>query len=117
MTRISNVDQVMLLLRQQLQRMAKSARQQKGAKVSPTTAQRREQALERIEEISRVDALSDDDLAKTLVGALLVDEFGEAIANDAKFQSLVGEVHRIIASDAETKALLGNALKEMRKQG
>jgi hypothetical protein len=115
MTRISNVDQVMLLLRQQLQRMSKSDRQQKSGNVS-STPQRREPALGRIEEITRADELTEEDLARTLVGALLVDEFGEAVANDPKFQSLVREVHRIIASDADSKALLRDALKDVKKQ-
>lgn len=117
MTRISNVDQVMLLLRQQLQRMSKTDRQQKSGKTTAAAPQRREAALGRIEEITRADELSEDDLARTLVGALLVDEFGEAVANDPKFQSLIGEVHRIIAADADTKALLLEALREVRKVG
>jgi hypothetical protein len=116
MTRISNVDQVMLLLRQQLQRMSKSDRQQKTGNVSAATPQRREAAVGRIEEITRADELSEDDLARTLVSALLVDEFGEAVANDPKFQSLVGEVHRIIAADADGKALLQDALKDVKKR-
>jgi hypothetical protein len=117
MTRISNVDHVMLLLRQQLQRMSKTERQRRSGNVSSTTSERREPALGRIEEITRADELSDDDLARTLVGALLVDEFGEAVANDPKFHTLVGEVHRIIASDADSKALLQDALKEVKKAG
>jgi hypothetical protein len=116
MTRISNVDHVMLLLRTQLQRMAKSDRQQKSGKIS-TPAERRGPAVGRIEEITRVDELSEDDLARTLVGALLVDEFGEAVANDPKFQALVDDVHRIIASDADSKALLQDALREVKKAG
>jgi len=114
MTRISNVDQVLMLLRQQLQRMSGPDRSRKSA-TSSAAAQKRETAARRIEAVTRHDDLGDEDLGRTLLGALLVDEFGEAAANDHKFQKLVDEVYRIIANDAQARALLDSAVKEVRK--
>ena len=115
MTRITNVDQVLMLLRQQLQHMSKSERSKRSGKASTAATGQRRPALGRIEAISRSDDLSEDELARTLVGALLVDEFGEAVANDPKFQQLVGEVHRIIGSDTDSRRLLRDALQEVEK--
>lgn len=115
MTRISNVDQMLMLLRQQLQRMSKSDKSRKSSATSSTATQKRETAARRIEAIVQRDDLGDDDLARTLLRALLVDEFGEAAANDHKFQKLVDEVYRIIASDANARNLLDSAMKEVRK--
>ena len=117
MTRISNVDQVLMLLRQQLQRMSGPDRSRKRSTAASTAAQKRETAARRIEAVTRHDDLGDEDLGRTLLGALLVDEFGEAAANDHKFQKLVDEVYRIVASDAQSRAVLDSAVKEVRKAG
>lgn len=111
MTRISNVDQVLVLLRQQLQRLGKSDRSKKSGVASPPAAERRKAAAGRIEAVMRTDDLSEEDLGRTLVAALLVDEFGEGAANDHKFRKLADEVYRIIASDNEAKRLLADAME------
>lgn len=115
MTRITNIDQVLMLVRQQLQQMDKSGRSRKSGKTAASAAARREPALGRIEEISRNGDLSDDELGHTLVAALLVDEFGEPVANDPKFQQMIGEVHRIINEDTGARQILRDALREVRK--
>lgn len=117
MTRISNVDQVLMLLRQQLQRLDKSSRSRKGSATSASGPQRRPPAAGRVEAVLRSDELSDEDLARTLVTALLVDEFGEAAANDPAFQRMAGEVHRIVASDPQASRLLADAIRAVRGAG
>jgi hypothetical protein len=111
MTRITNVDQVLMLVRQQLQRMDKTGRPRR----SKTSAERREPALGRVEEITRNGDLSEEELGHTLVAALLVDEFGETVANDPKFQQMIGEVHRIIVEDTHARQILRDALREVKK--
>lgn len=116
MTRITNTDQIMLLLRQQLQQMSKAERSQRGARTSRSDIQQRQTAASRIEAIAREGQLSEEEFARTLVGALLTDEFGGEAANDHRFQKLVEDVHRIIASDAKAKRLLVEALREIRNE-
>ena len=113
MTRISNVDQVLIVLRQQLQLLGKSGRSGKSAQSGVAGTERRKSAAGRIEAVMRADDLSEEDLGRTLVAALLVDEFGEGAANDPKFRMLADEVYRIIASDTQAKRLLGEALNEI----
>lgn len=114
MTRISNVDQVLMLLRQQLQRLGKPGRSTGSGSTGATRAERRPPAPTRIEAVLRDARLSDEDLARTLIQALLVDEFGEAVANDHKFRHISTEVYRIIAGDAETTRVLSAAIAGMR---
>jgi hypothetical protein len=115
MTRISNVDQVLMLLRQQLQRLGKSERSAKGSSTAATRAERRPPAPTRIEAVLRDTPLSEEDLARTLIQAMLVDEFGEAVANDHKFQNVSAEVYRLIAQDPEASRVLSAALVGLRK--
>ncbi len=114
MTRISNVDQALMLLRQQLQQMTKADRSRRGARASHSSAQQRKSAAERIEALTRSGDLTEDELARALIGALLTDEFGDDAANDHRFRKLADEVHRIIASDTKAKALLAEALRKTR---
>lgn len=115
MTRISNVDQVLMLLRQQLQRLGKSERSAKGSGTAATRAERRPPAPTRIEAVLRDTPLSEEDLARTLIQAMLVDEFGEAVANDHKFQNVSAEVYRLIARDPEASRVLSAALVGLHK--
>ena len=58
--------------------------------------------------------MSDDDLTKALIRALLTEEFGDTLASDPKFDRVVSEVHRMIAEDAETARLLARGVMEVR---
>ncbi|WEK46113.1 MAG: hypothetical protein P0Y56_13975 [Candidatus Andeanibacterium colombiense] len=115
MTRISNVDQMLMLLRHQLGRLGKSDRARRSGTAGASTAERRRSAAGRIEAVMRTDDLSEEELGRTVIAALLVDEFGEGAANDHKFRKVADEVYRIIASDPEAKRLLGEAIGEIGK--
>jgi hypothetical protein len=117
MTRISNVDQMLLLLRQQLQRMERPDHARRGAKAAKSGASQRQGAAQRIEALAQAGDMSEEEFARSLIGALLVDEFGEAAANDHRFQKLTDEVHRILSSDAKARGLLADALKLFGRQG
>ncbi len=117
MTRISNVDQMLMLLRQQLQRMDRPDRARRGAKTAKSGTSQRQAAAQRIEALAQAGDLSEEEFSRALVGALLVDEFGEAAANDHRFQKLTDEVHRILASDPKARGLLADAVKLIGSRG
>ncbi len=117
MTRINHVDHVLMLLRQQLQGLAKANRSRRGGRSAKAGPQQRRSAAKRIAAMARAGDLSEEDLARSLIGALLVDEFGEAAANDHKFQKLVEEVHRIIASDPQASRTMAEAVKKVGGSG
>ncbi|MDD3800153.1 MAG: hypothetical protein PHE36_13355 [Novosphingobium sp.] len=117
MTRITAADQIVLLLRQQLQRMAKGAGQVRSGRVGTNQPARRESALHRVSALAALDGLPGEELGKALIRALLTEEFGEELASEPKFERVVGEVHRIVASDEEARRLLDCSLQQVRQAG
>lgn len=111
MTRITNADHVLLLLRGHLERTQKARR--KRAKPQAGAQQSRPTALERVERIAATDALSDLDLKKALISGLLADEFGDAAVNDANFQQAVDDIVAILERDDAGRALLDRACRQL----
>lgn len=113
MTRISNVDQVLLLLQEQLKRVGKNRRanaKRSASRTNPTTSS----PIDRVRLLSALDALSEDDVRRALVQGLLAEAFGERLTNDASFQSVVDRVARIIAESPDGPALLDRAVLQLR---
>lgn len=115
MTRITNVDQVLLQLRQQLQRLSRNAQSVHATKSGSTVPAIRRSALRRIVELDRFDDLTGEEFERALIRALLIDEFGEAVANEPKFQQLSNDVFRIISSDRPTRELLQRAARKAKE--
>ena len=111
MTRITSSDQVLLLLRNYLQQTDRTRR------TRPIARTRRKSALERAQTIAASGDLSDEDVRHTLISGILTEEFGVAIAGDARFQEVVREVVKIIAADERGRSLFDNAIAQLREQG
>lgn len=114
MTRIGNVDQILLLLREQLQRTDK----RRGAQ--PKSASTRAEAaaarpLERARALAALESLSDEEKRKAVVRGLLTEEFGEAVGNDAALQSIVDDVVRIIGETPGGPELIDRAFAQLRE--
>lgn len=115
MTRITNADQVLLLLRNHLERAQKQRR--KGAKPSASEREKaRATPLQRVERLAAADGLPEVEIRKALIAGLLADEFGEAVANEAHFHQLVDDVLAIIEHDAHAGALLAAARRQLSSQ-
>ena len=114
MTRITQSDQIVLLLRQQLQRVAgrKDVRRKERIGKSATG----ENTGLRVEALAALRGLPQEDVERALLRMLLIDEMGEAIGNDPKFQGVIDRVHRLIKSDRETNQLMGRALEVLRAE-
>ena len=111
MTRISNADQVLLLLHEQLDRMAK--------KRGTGTARTRSVSVGTPEPMARLRAraaqqgIAEDDLKRALVRGLLTQQLGDGIANDPAFEAIASDVARIIGETDEGRALLDRALTQL----
>src|SRR4029079_6834883 len=80
MTRITNADHVLLLLRDHLERTQKTRRKRPSA---TTESKARPTALERASQLAASGALSDEDIERTIVAGLLAEALGDGVANDA----------------------------------
>lgn len=112
MARISNTDQVLLLLRQQLQRMA-SGTQTKRTGKPQQGLQPQQAAVARVKAMAQLGDLDTDEFERTLIQGLLIDELGEAFVNDPRFQKLIDKILEIISSDAQSRQLLQGAKREL----
>jgi len=107
MTRISNSEQVLALVRAQLQRMAKRERSDPTAKLRGDTQDAGALSSRgMVEALNAIEGLSDEDFVRGFVRALLTEELGEQVANSPDFLSIVDRTAEAMRSDAEARALL-----------
>ncbi len=109
MTRITNVDQALMLLRSHLQR-AHQSRRPVGQNVA--SAERRT-ALQRVREIASQGQASEDDLQRALIASILLEELGADIEDDARFQEIVTKVKEVIMADIGSSSALSHALLQL----
>lgn len=112
MTRVTNTDQILLLLQQQLQRVSEQKSKRRTAR---TDSNRSSQlpTIGRLKALAQLEELSNEEFERTLIQGLLIDEFGEAFVNDPRFQKMVDKVLIIISSDLQTRQLLLGAKREL----
>lgn len=110
MVRIGNVDHVLALVRGQLERMSRAKRTSKSDKAGRNDIARATEQS-RIQALSGLSELPDEDFERLLVGALLSREFGEEAAQDPRFQSVIDRTWRILRDDD----VLRHAMRDLRQ--
>lgn len=113
MTRIGNVDQVLLLLREQLQRAGKGRQAARKLRTGPVAPR----PLDRVRALAAMESLNDDELRRALVRGILTEEFGEGVGNDAALQAIVDDVVRIIGDTQGGPDLIGRAIAQLKESG
>jgi hypothetical protein len=107
MTKITNAEQVLTLLRAHLERTRRAERKR-------TAPQRGKPGpLERVQQLASTEGLSEADLARALIAGLLTEEFGPDLAAEPRFQAVVEDVRQMIDRDEAARALLRRALAEL----
>jgi hypothetical protein len=104
MTRVGNTDQILALIRAQLQRMAKRERGDAAGKTESgrdTLTPR-----QRVEALATMKGFSDQDFARALIRGLLAEELGEGVASSPGFQSVLERTYAALDADAETRAAM-----------
>ena len=107
MTRISNSEAVLAVVRAQLQRMAKSRKSSAGAPASKAEAKTMS-SRQMVDALAGIEGLSEEDFTRGFVRALLTEEFGEKLANSAGFQSVVDRTADALREHAEVTAMLAS---------
>ncbi|HEX8223884.1 MAG TPA: hypothetical protein VF605_08720 [Allosphingosinicella sp.] len=111
MTRISTTDQVLVMLREQLQKIGQTRKERTGR----TGTVRGASTPRPIARLRAMDSLEEgEEFRRTLVRAILTEEMGEAMANDPSFQAVVDNVYRMISSTPDGEALIDRAGRQLR---
>lgn len=113
MTRITNADHVLNLLRARLERAQKSRK--KSSASTSGTKERRPSAIERLEHVAGSEALTDAEIKKALIAGLLSEELGDNIVNDPKFHAVVDDIYAILAREEDGRHLLETAHAQLLK--
>ena len=108
MTSISNVDRLVLLLRQRLEQKAKGA---------PSKARTAEGTVGGLSAAKALAALADVDqrqVRRALIQGILSDQFGAELVNESRFQNMVDQVVRIMETDTRARSLLDQVTAELK---
>ena len=107
---ISNVDRIVILLRQKLEERAKaaggsgSAKEASGPPILPMG----------IKALAALGDLDPRQLRRTFIQTLLADQLGAQLVNDAQFQQIVARVTDAIEGDSDASRLLTRLLEDLR---
>ena len=113
MTRITNTDQVLMLLRNHLERAKRGERKAANPISQPDAPQT---ALDRIQDLARHEDLPRTEIENALVRGLLTNEFGPAVSNDARFQVILDDVLAAIRRDEAMTKLLDRTVTQILQQ-
>jgi len=110
MTPISNADHVLVLLREQLQKLGRTRRES-----ASRTAEMRGSTPRPIARLQAMASIEQgEEFRRTLVRAILAEELGEAMANDPAFQTVVDDVYRMISASPDGRDLIDRAGRQLR---
>lgn len=112
MTRIGNVDQILLLLREQLQRTGEARVRARRAQAE--AGDRAEQRpLDRARTLASLDAIDPEERRRLIVRTLLLEEFGEKAGADSAFASLVDRVLAMVRDIPDGGDLIDLAVRQL----
>lgn len=105
---VSNVDRLVLLLRQKLQERSKSvATRRRDPNPAPT-------GMDRLQALAAIDGLEERQLRRALIQNILSDQFGVQLINEAKFQQVVDRVTEAIEADPDAARLMIRVISELK---
>jgi hypothetical protein len=110
MTRISNADHVLVLLREQLQKLGRNRKDRSGS-AGPVRGST-PRPIARLQAMQQLD--DGEEFRRTLVRAILAEEMGESMANDPSFQAVVDNVYAMISASPDGQDLLERAGRQLR---
>jgi phage terminase large subunit-like protein len=109
MQRITPTDRLIETVRRRLAARASTLRQSQPAG--------RAGGLQRAGAVARTGGISGRALTRAVVEGVLVDEFGEALVNEPRFQQVVERVTDALSGDADAESITERALDKLRTAG
>lgn len=108
---ISNVDRLVLLLRQRLTERSKSAARRGDSRAQGS---RPNEQLSAVQAMAAVADMDERHLRRALIQNLLSESLGPKLVNEAVFQQLVDRVTETIEAEPETARLLQRLVADLR---
>jgi hypothetical protein len=106
---VSNVDRLVLLLRQRLSE--RSATRRDGGASAKAAAK----PASAVQALAAVEGLDERHLRRALIQNLLAESFDKALVNEAQFQQVVDRVTQTLEADVKTSSLLNRLVREMKE--
>ncbi|WP_164115906.1 hypothetical protein [Sphingorhabdus sp. Alg239-R122] len=117
MTRINNVDQLVLILREKLEAASRLKKSGKSSKARRAAAPTNTRDVDIVQDLLGSGNFTENDVQHALIQGILSQEFGDRLVNDAKFQQIVSQVVAIINRDPELRGLFAEATRELGEGG
>lgn len=112
MTRITNTDQVLNLIRAELQKMDRTRR----SKLKPGQVASQDHSrspLERLFSAEAFHALSEEEQHRAFIRGIMTEAFGASYANDARFISIAGNIYEALTATDDGRNLIRKALASL----
>ncbi len=111
---VSNIDGLVLLLRQRLQERQSAAQASKGER--RRSGDRAPVGREAVRALAAIHGVDDRPVARALLQSILADQFGEELINEPEFQQVVDRVADTMTQDPSAARLLARMVTELRNQ-
>jgi hypothetical protein len=113
---ISNVDQLVLLLRQRLtERSRASPGGQRDRTHSPSEPT--QGSVHSVQALAALEDVDEHQLKRAVIQSILAEHFGAGLVNDAKFQQVVDRVTETLESETGAPLLFAQVVRELRSSG
>ena len=110
---VSSADRLAIILRQRLAERLVTPKGGRGS-VTRTGSDATPRGLDGVRALAGVEDLSDSHVRRALIQAILSDQFGSRMINDAQFQQLVAKVAETMEGEDESALLLDQMVGELR---
>lgn len=109
---ISQIDQLVLVLRQRILERSKAA----PGRHNTAARDAKGSSINSIKAMAAMEAVDDHQLRRALVQNILSDQFGPHMVNDPKFQQVVDKVTETLEADDAGGQLLNRFVGELRQE-
>ena len=110
---VSNIDGLVLLLRQRLLDRARTTNADRTER-KLTAGERKPASLDSVTALVSIEGVDDRQLGRALIQSILADQFGPALINEAKFQQVVDRVSETLQAEPKSAQLLSSLLQGLR---
>jgi hypothetical protein len=110
---VSQVDQLVLLLRQRLLERSAARTRHRGGSEARDRA--RLSAAQRLQQIAALETLGEREVRRGIVQSLLAERLGRELINDANFQQTIDDVVDALERDETGRVVMSEVIVQLRR--